>query len=207
LKKFKKRNGEAFKRIRERCDALVLDKQLLSLGPPASSREAFLARQFIVDERSFEQNAFDVVAGMVMPTACLIADPLGVFATYRAHAFGLSGFAMAALAVWLLRCVPSGFLAGVCAGASLFALLTGLVMLPVSLACLVIVIGFLGFVPFVSAFTYVRCASRALRLALQRHDKRRVLATFVLGSAVFLAVPVYLQWTGEGMWSPFGEVD
>ena len=143
-------------------------------------REPFWERQF-GEEITRAQIVFDVLFGIVLPVVCFVADP-GIIrsggttglirtnlASYRLFIYTLSAVTIPALAVWLTfgeryRQVAGAFAGGLFA-AMLCSLAIGVDIIPLSVLGLVIVIGILGFVPFVTAFVYLRNAIRGWRRA------------------------------------------
>jgi len=117
-----------------------------------------------------------VCAGIVLPVACLVFDPVvfrGGFAggpllgPFKLFAYALIALEIAALGAWLaLRgragvwCGPLG---GVMTAGALFSLVVGVVLLPFSLLGLMFLIGVLGFSPFLAALVYWRNGGRAPR--------------------------------------------
>jgi hypothetical protein len=135
--------------------------------------------------------------GIVLPLVCVICDPLvfrgttipPLLGSYRISAYGYMAFAMLALAAWLTtRRLPSllcGFLIGGC----VFALVLGIVLLPISAIGLFAIIGILGFSPFLTAATFWYCAMNARNAAGDRF--KPLLAA--LAFAFFVALPIGIQ--------------
>jgi len=113
---------------------------------------------------------FDVHFGILLPVVCLIADPV----VFRSNFFGFSiagqfaifgwlvtitGIALLAFHLWKRR--PSAWLAGGLAACAAFSTALGVVMLPFSFLGLIVVIGVLGFTPFLSAYVFWRTAKAA----------------------------------------------
>jgi hypothetical protein len=164
----------------------------------APLKPSFWARQF--DRKpTVEQSLFDVIFGVLAPIGCLLFDPV----VFRGGLFGsplLSrwltagwcaiGLGIVSLAVWLYRRRPAALLAGVLLAGSLFALLLGIVMLPLSLIGLIMVIGIFGFMPFVTAFVFWRNFIRAVRSDAMKSRRATPMVLFVVGLATGLLLPL-----------------
>lgn len=141
----------------------------------------FWARQF-APTRTGAQDLFDVIFGLVLPILCFLADPI-VFKSfpilgrplledYQLFAYVLSTVAMGFFLVW--RTFPakvnglSPLFAGMFLLGACFSFVIGVVMLPATLWGLLILIGLAGFVPFVTAFVYLRNGVRALNAQANR---------------------------------------
>jgi hypothetical protein len=85
--------------------------------------------------------------------------------------------------VWLCTGRRSAWLAGALYVASAFALVVGLVLLPSAAWGLLVLVGFLGLVPFPAAFVYLRNAVRAAPLAAS-------LWPIACGALLFSALPL-----------------
>lgn len=154
---------------------------------PSNSRAATIFR-----------NPFVAVAvGIVLPLLCLAYDPIVFRASFGKPILGsfiISGYgfiALSALALgaWLpLRRFPSIFCGFLFAGC-LFALAVGIVLLPISVIGLLIVIGILGFSPFLTAATFWHCAKHARELAGNKFQPGLAALAF----AVLVALPISAQ--------------
>lgn len=138
--------------------------------------ETFWRRQFS-EKPTRAQTVFDVCVGILLPVACLALDPFvfrsgwgggPLLGPLRLFAYAFIALEIAALAAWLAlgarALVWTGPLGGVLKAGALFSLLVGVVLLPFSVIGLVVLIGALGFSPFLAALVYWRNARRA-RLA------------------------------------------
>lgn len=152
---------------------------------------------------------FDVAFGLALPILCLLFDPmvfrgsgfdgqplLGRFRVVAAGAIWLGFFS---LSIWLAIPRPSrivsGLWCGLLAGGALFALTLGLVLLPLSVLGLTVVIGVLGFSPFLTAFVYWRSAANAFRLG--RSDGNRFIVLASIGLLISCGGPWAVQWYGN----------
>ena len=175
-------------------------------------KPGFWKRQSMGEPKPW-QRIFDTVFGGIVPIVLLIIDPivfrgdpscvgpgvilphLGVFA-YLAIGSGVV-LLLGWLAVYRDLARWSGLLAGLFQAGFVFALVLGLVMLPLSVPGLIVVIGALGFLPFLTAFVYRRNAIRAQRMAKETYpawSKRKLAAVMVAGAALVLMIPLLAQW-------------
>jgi len=141
--------------------------------------ESFWKRQF-APEVTEAQIAFDVAAGILLPLACLLLDPIvfrspkGVLAPYALAAYLAIGLSLIHLAIWLIARRPAPYLAGALAAGAFLSFLIGMVLLPYRVFGLMIVVGVLGFAPFLTSFVYLRNCIRAFALARAPGDHHRV---------------------------------
>jgi hypothetical protein len=135
----------------------------------------FWAKQFD-SNRTSAQDKFDVAFGLVLPILCLMADPVvfksfplfgrAILGDYQLLAYVVCTVEMGFFLVW--RTFPTKvnavlpLFAGVFLIGSCFSLLIGCAMLPLTFVALFFVIGLLGFMPFISAFVYLRNGVRAM---------------------------------------------
>jgi hypothetical protein len=141
-----------------------------------TTRSGFWAAQF-GPNRTPAQNGFDVTFGLILPVLCFILDPIvfksapilgpPILEDYQLFAYVLSTVEMGFFLVW--RTFPARvnwlsplfggvFLLGAC-----FSLAIGIAMLPITVLTLLIAIGFVGLIPFVTAFVYLRNGIRAMK--------------------------------------------
>ena len=168
-------------------------------------RSGFWQRQFVA-RATRAQVYFDVVFGIVAPVTCLVFDPGvfngsllgGQFVGIRVFSYAAMTLGIATLAIWLTGRVNinqwTGFLAGVLFVGTLFSLAVGIALLPLSLIGLLFLIGALGFVPFLTAFVFLRNAVRALRQTRPAVKTRQLAPLVLLGAVLVIAVPVFIQW-------------
>ena len=145
-------------------------------APRPAKRSGFWARQFS-DVSTEKQDRFDVFFGVVLPVICLLLDPIvfqgGFFGERPALArFQLFAYLFCGLQIGIFLCwrtlarhlaPAAGLIGGVLLAGSLFSLVVGVLILPLTLVGLIILIGIVGFTPFVTAFVYLRTGIRALR--------------------------------------------
>ena len=136
--------------------------------------QGFWRRQFD-DAPTPAQLKFDVTFGLVMPVLCFVFDPVvfkggvindrGLFDQYQLYAYTISALEIVALCAWLFAAGRAGrrpaALAGMLLAGALFSFFVGFSILPYSLLGLLVIIGIFGFVPFLTAFVYLRNGWRA----------------------------------------------
>jgi hypothetical protein len=160
--------------------------------------QGFWQRQ-ISPEVTPQQIAFDVIFGILVPILALVFDPIvfrGYYvflAPFRIFAYVAIALGTIALALWL-RLFPhlsrwSGFFAGIFFAGEVFALLLGLALLPLSLPGLLVLIGILGLIPFVTSFVFYRNSKRARRLAQASPARVWQVGSFLLGILLVIGVP------------------
>jgi hypothetical protein len=133
-----------------------------------------------VTRRTGRWLVFDVVAGFILPLVCFALEPAvfsGSFTSllgpYRTFVYAGFALATAALLAWLVQGPRLGRWLGLVAGmllaASLAALLTGILLLPLSIIGLfAALLGLLGLVPFATAMAYLHNSLDAIHLASRR---------------------------------------
>ena len=137
--------------------------------------QGFWHRQFD-DAPTPAQRRFDVTFGVVMPVLCFYFDPIvfqsefeygrGLYPRCQLYAYTISALEIVALCAWLLAAGRAGrrpaALAGMLLGGGLFSFLVGFAILPYSVVGLLfLLVGAFGFVPFLTAFVYLRNGWRA----------------------------------------------
>lgn len=141
-----------------------------------SNRPGVWAAQF-GPNRTQLQNRFDMTFGVILPILCLIVDPVvfksyplfgrALLEDYQLFAYIVSTVEMGFFLVW--RSFPekanrfSPLFAGVFLIGACFSAWIGIAMLPLTLWAVLIVIGLLGLIPFITAFVYLRNGVRAMR--------------------------------------------
>lgn len=145
--------------------------------PESASPSDYWVRQF-TPPATRRQRVFDVIFGLVMPVVCMIFDPIvfkgsglfsdeGMFSELRWFAYTGLAVELIALGIWLQygeqlsrgRDVVGGTLLG----GAIVAALIGMTIFPLSLiGILFILVGTLGFTPFLTSLVLARNAARAL---------------------------------------------
>jgi hypothetical protein len=152
---------------------------------------------------------FSILAGIVAPIVCFAVQPL-VFSgdpltlpglqfvnVFWLFGYGIVGLEMLVLALWLTfgsrLGAWNGPVAGVLFAGALFAGGLGLVLLPFSVIGLMVIIGALGFVPFLTAAVYFANAVEAVRRARELARGTKLVAAVLLGAALVIGVPGALE--------------
>lgn len=165
----------------------------------------FWTRQFQLPATP-AQRWFDASFGIAVPVLCLYLDPTvfrsfgaggaGLLARFRLFGYVEIALSIVTLAYYLFTRRASSVLSGFLLGSAVFSLLLGAVMLPLTAIGLLIIIGILGFAPFVTGFVFLRNAWRCWQqyLAGTRTTSRsparfRVALSLIL----ILSVPAALQ--------------
>jgi len=175
--------------------------------PAQSKRSAFWQRQYS-DTITTPQKVFDLFVGAIIPILLLIFDPVvfrnggcygpSLTPTYALFAYLAIGLGITALLAWLfvdaVKQRAAAFIGGVLLTGTAFAVITGIVMLPFTLLGLIVVIGVLGFFPFLTAFVYYRNSRRAWRVAQSTSlGTIRLAVSLLLGSLLVLVLPALAQ--------------
>ena len=165
-----------------------------------NERAGFWARQTAA-ERTSGQLVFDIVFGILMPLVCFYLDPgiiKGAFHStlgeWSMFIYGFSGLAILTMFTWLvwghrqhrLRATFGGVLI---AGAAISASI-GVLILPLTLIGLLLVIGLLGFVPFITSFVYLRNGLSAVNHSGDRSPR---IAAVLLSAVLAIGLPVAAQ--------------
>jgi hypothetical protein len=154
--------------------------------------------------------AFSILAGIVAPIGCLALQllllsgeapielpGLEFINVYWLFGYGAIGLEMLALALWLTigkrLGTWNGLFAGVLFAGALIAGGLGLVLLPFSVIALVMIIGLLGFVPFLTAAVYYVNAVEAYRHAREVAGDKRLIGSALLGALLVIGVPGGVQ--------------
>ena len=159
--------------------------------------------------RAFDSTASSIILGILAPIACFALKPvllpgdrfelpgLGFISAFWIFGYGVIGLGIATLSLWLWRGTRlgawCGVVSGVLAACALFAGGLGLVLLPFSLIGLLVLIGALGFVPFLTATTFARNAIRAFAHARTVLGEPWAWGSMVLGAALVVGVPGAIQ--------------
>ena len=170
----------------------------------------FFSRQFS-DNVTTRQTVFDILFGVVAPILCFVFDPivfkgsygLGVFdeglSRYALLVYIFSALSIVTLSLWLILGGRSSSLnamiGGVLLAGSACSLVIGIVILPLSLLGLFFFfIGIFGFIPFVTAFVYLRNGIRAVRTATHFARQPELTAMILLGAVLAITPSVLVQW-------------
>lgn len=169
-----------------------------------TEKHSFWRRQF-AEDRTEAQQVFDVVFGVIAPILCFYFDPIvfkGAFVqqsslqSYQLFAYGVTAVEVSVLAVWLLFGTRLGgwsrLVGGVLISGSVFSAAIGAAILPLSIIGLIIVIGIFGFIPFITAFVYLRVGWRAL-MSEERTAPATWSKALLIGAIPSLGIPALLS--------------
>jgi hypothetical protein len=153
-----------------------------------------------------KQKAFDWIFGVIMPVICFVFDPIffksvffgvAILGVFKPFAYILSFVTVMAMSTWLIWGARLKWLNAPLAGLFLISgvvsFVIGVVLLPFSLIGLIILIGVLGFTPFLSAIIFLRNAYRAYQTAKPFVQKRLIFHLFTLSAALSLQIPVSIN--------------
>ena len=150
---------------------------------------------------------FDVSFGMLVPLVCLHLDPTvfrsggagdtGLLVPFRILGYAEIAFSMVALAYFLFRRRASALLSGILLGSATFSVFLGVAILPLTMIGLVVLIGILGFAPFVTGFVYTRNAWRCRQPSSAQNSRLRSRLAAGLGLILILGIPAGLQATAS----------
>ncbi|MFL6229208.1 MAG: hypothetical protein ACJ741_10545 [Pyrinomonadaceae bacterium] len=178
-------------------------EQRQACEPQTAPRAGFMRRQFGADVTR-DQKVFDVLFGVVFPVLCFVFDPVvfrggigdaPILGRYRLFAYLVSGVGIVALA----SCLAAGqrvrewgaMLGGVLLACAFFSFAVGVLISPYSVIGLVILIGALGFIPFFTAFVYLRNGVRALSASETSLEGTRRGLAFTFGAFLAFGAPAY----------------
>jgi hypothetical protein len=182
--------------------------QPTNMGVYTYGRPRFRRRQFD-DRPTPPQLRFDVAFGLVAPVLCFVFDPVvfhgwmsrgsGIYGEFQLFTYAASAVEIATLAcrLFVIKMHPawSRPAGGVMLAGALLSFAVGLAILPFSVLGLIVVgLGALGFIPFVTGIVYLRNGLRALRLNRAGAPVRGGAAvSFAFGLAVALGLPAAAQ--------------
>lgn len=178
----------------------------------SGSVQSFWTRQFLLPISS-HQRMFDLIFGLAMPIICFKLDPI-VFISdfgmnydafdiraYKLTIYCMSAISICSLAAWLILWdkmnAISGFFAGIFMFGAAVALCIGIYILPLSIAGLIFIIGALGFIPFITAFVYLRNGVMVIRAGEHRGNRKAYamfVVMFIMGAAFTLGSSYGFQW-------------
>ena len=178
--------------------------QQLGLNQVNQQPKGFWARQFQTQPTG-DQKVFDWVFGGGLPLVCFVFDPFvfrgfgiddGLLGEYRVFAYSLSFVSMMSLAAWLvwgarLKALNAA-LAGLFITGAVVSFAVGLVMLPFSVVGLFVLIGALGFTPFLTGLVYFR--SGLLAMAKPHMNEKLLARVFLLAGLLSSVVPYTLNF-------------
>lgn len=175
-------------------------------GLGVSRKRQFWRRQF-AKESTRGQVIFDGIVGLALPSLCLFFDPIvfrsgmvdkPILGKFQLFAYAVIILETLAMVAWL-TCARSqvwaSALGAVMLTGAFFSFVVGFVILPFSLLGLMFLIGVLGFIPFLTAFVFLRNGLRALKSTGEYFNLTALFAPLVLGAAFALGAPAAIQWS------------
>jgi hypothetical protein len=177
-----------------------------------AKKPGFWKRQF-APVPTEAQDRFDSIFAVVLPLLCLVADPIvfkgltpalrnyALLADYQLLAYLVSTVEVGLFLTWRtfrlrLRPYATAF-AGFFFAAAIFSGVIGLAILPYSLFALILVVGILGFIPFLTAFVFLRNGVRAMRIQVTASSLTHRFAVALLSAVLVIALPVFTNMTIE----------
>jgi hypothetical protein len=176
-------------------------------GIATNRRFPFWRRQFAKDQTQAQQ-IFDVIFGVIAPVLCFYFDPVvfksglvgqmvGDLKAYQMFAYSVAAINVPVLAIWLSFGKRlkrwSSFIGGILVCGSVFSALVGIAILPLTLLGLLLLIGILGFIPFITAFVYFRVGLRAFKCEEKTNQASWALA-LVIAAILSLGLPALLSF-------------
>jgi hypothetical protein len=168
----------------------------------SAKRPRFWVRQFApIPTRT--QDGFDITFAVVLPVLCLVIDPL----VFKGNSFGAPLLEDYQLLAYLVCTIEMGLFltwrtfrrqlvefapvfAGVFFAGAMFSVLVGVVVLPYSVIGLMfLLIGALGFTPFLTALVFFRNGFRALRANVNNSTILFRLSVATLSGVLVLGLP------------------
>lgn len=166
--------------------------------------------------------SIDMLFGVVVPTLCLIFDPVvfrdwlpcfagGPLTPYATFAYTAMGLCMVVLTLWIFSAgtinIGLGWMAGILlTGAGLTTML-GIFLLPLNqLGLTLYCVGLLGVTPFLCSFVYFRNSIRILGRYRRRNPAQPIsisMAAIFMGVIITLTIPALLQWQNPRVLSNF----
>lgn len=158
------------------------------------------------------QDKFDSIFAIVLPLLCLVADPFvfkglgplrnqAILGDYQLLAYLVTTVEIGLFLMWRtfrlkLRPYAPAF-AGFFITAAIFSTVIGLAILPYTVIGLVLVVGVLGFIPFLTAFVFLRTGIRATRIQVTAASLRLRFAVAVLSGVLVIALPMFTNMAVE----------
>lgn len=151
----------------------------------------------------------------MFPVLCFVFDPIVFRSGFGASnaIFDISNlkllvYVLAALSMMVLICWLKfenrlagigNYLGGIFWTSAIGAFLIGILILPLTLAGLIVVIGIFGLIPFFTAFVYLRNGIRAFKSAPKTLSYRKAVAAILAGAICVAGFPAGLQLTVNSM--------
>lgn len=170
------------------------------------AKPGFFKRQFDMNVTG-RQDGFDITFGFVMPILCFILDPLffkswfieyGWFGDFQLFAYSVAAIEIITLFLWMFpKQHPQGIgkvYGSIMLAGGVFSFVLGIILLPFTLVGILFIIGFLGFIPFLTAFVFWRNGIRAIRHGGWDVNSDNIILGIVLGGVFALIAPLFFQW-------------
>jgi len=172
-----------------------------------TKRPGFWRRQF-APIPTVAQDRFDTIFAIVLPILFLVIDPVvfrsplrlfgpGYLEEYQLLAYLFCSLEIGLFLTWRTFRLPLRRFSAVFAGAFLagafFSTVVGIAILPLTLISMLVVIGLLGFTPFVTAFVFLRNGVRAARININAATLPSRIATAVLSGVIAFGVPAVVH--------------
>ena len=158
------------------------------------------------------QDKFDVLFAVVLPILVLAGDPIifkggggylgrPILENYQLQAYLVSTLEIGLFLTWRtfrlqLRAYAAVF-AGFFFAATIFSMVIGIAIFPLSLVGLIVVVGAFGFIPFLTAFVFLRNGVRAARIQVTGATLRFRLSLALLSGALAIGLPMFTAMTIE----------
>jgi hypothetical protein len=182
-------------------EVMILNLTGENIRPEKSS---FWRRQFAKDGTE-QQAVFDFVFCLIAPILCFYFDPVifkggllgeALLQRFQLFAYCVSAVEVSVFLVWVVIGERigawSGLIGGTLINGAVFSAIIGVAILPYSLMGLMVGIGVLGFIPFLTAFAYLRVGWRAL----ESRDKTTVgspVIPLLVGAILSLTLPALVS--------------
>ncbi|HEV7474094.1 MAG TPA: hypothetical protein VGN90_08595 [Pyrinomonadaceae bacterium] len=167
-------------------------------------KSSFWRRQF-AGASTEPQAIFDFVFCLLAPILCFYFDPVvfkgglmgkPVLQSFQLFAYGVTAVEIAVFLVWILVGERLGawsrLIGGTLISGAVFSAVIGFAILPYSVLGLMVLIGVLGFIPFLTAFAYLRIGWRALR-SPGKTPAGSSLIPLLAGAILSLALPALVS--------------
>lgn len=165
-------------------------------------KQSFWKRQFAT-HTSEAQATCDIAFGLIAPILCFYFDPIvfkggfgpPLLGSYQLFAYAVTALQISLFVIWIvfgsrleawLRIIGGALISG-----AIFSAVIGLLILPYSLMGLMVVIGALGFIPFITGFIYLRVGWRAINQ--EQSAVTALINPLLAGAILSLGIPALLS--------------
>lgn len=165
-------------------------------------KQSFWKRQFAT-HTSEAQATCDIAFGLIAPILCFYFDPIvfkggfgpPLLGSYQLFAYAITALQISLFVIWMVFGSHleawSRIIGGALISGAIFSAVIGLLILPYSLMGLMVVIGALGFIPFITAFIYWRVGWRAL--TKEQTAPRSWINPILAGAILSLGIPALVS--------------